>query len=251
MSEKLLELRQVTSCYGVLPILHSVSLDIQKGEIVALIGGNGAGKTTLMMTIFGRPRANAGRILFEGRDITDLPTHEVARLGIVQSPEGRRIFSRMTVLENLQLGALVANDPANFAKDLDHVYTLFPLLKARQFQRGGTLSGGEQQMLAIGRALMGRPRLLLLDEPSLGLAPLIVKQIFAAIRALNADYGLTVFLVEQSAYHALRLAHRGYVMVNGKITMSGTGAELLGSPEVQAAYLEGGAHSAPRVGVRK
>ena len=169
MSEPLLEMRKVTSCYGVLPILHGVSLDIQQGEIVALIGGNGAGKTTLMMTIFGRPRASDGRILFEGHDITDLPTHEVARLGIVQSPEGRRIFSRMTVLENLQMGAIVANDPANFAKDLDHVYTLFPLLKARQYQRGGTLSGGEQQMLAIGRALMGRPRLLLLDEPSLGL----------------------------------------------------------------------------------
>jgi branched-chain amino acid transport system ATP-binding protein len=251
MNGPLLEMRHVTSCYGVLPILHSVSLEIKKGEIVALIGGNGAGKTTLMMTIFGRPRAREGHILFQGRDITQLPSHEVARLGIVQSPEGRRIFSRMTVLENLQMGAIVANDPALFDQDLDRVFTLFPLLKARQHQRGGTLSGGEQQMLAIGRALMGRPILLLLDEPSLGLAPLIVKQIFAAIRALNVDYGLTVFLVEQSAYHALRLAHRGYVMINGKITMSGTGAELLGSPEVQSAYLEGGAHSGPRVGVRK
>ena len=247
MSQALLEMRKVTSRYGLLSILHGVSLDIKQGEIVALIGGNGAGKTTLMMTIFGRPRASDGRILFRGRDITGLPTHEVARLGIVQSPEGRR----MTVLENLQMGAIVANDPANFDKDVEHVYTLFPLLKARQYQRGGTLSGGEQQMLAIGRALMGRPTLLLLDEPSLGLAPLIVKQIFAAIRALNADYGLTVFLVEQSAYHALRLAHRGYVMVNGKITMSGTGAELLGSPEVQAAYLEGGAQGAPKQGARK
>ncbi len=250
MTKPLLEMHKVTSCYGVLPILHGVSLDIKKGEIVALIGGNGAGKTTLMMTIFGRPRANEGRILFAGRDITDLPTHMVARLGIVQSPEGRRIFSRMTVLENLQMGAIVANDPAGFDKDLERVYTLFPLLKARQYQRGGTLSGGEQQMLAIARALMGRPTLLLLDEPSLGLAPLIVKQIFAAIRALNEE-GLTVFLVEQSAYHALRLAHRGYVLVNGRITMSGSGAELLGSPEVQAAYLEGGAQSSPRVGARK
>jgi branched-chain amino acid transport system ATP-binding protein len=250
MSTPLLELRKVTACYGMLPILHGVSLEIKPGEIVALIGGNGAGKTTLMMTIFGRPRAREGRILFQGRDITDLPTHEVARLGIVQAPEGRRIFSRMTVLENLQMGAIIANDPAGFAKDLEHVFGLFPLLKARQHQRGGTLSGGEQQMLAIARALMGRPTLLLLDEPSLGLAPLIVKQIFAAIRALNEE-GLTVFLVEQSAYHALRLAHRGYVMVNGRITMSGTGAELLGSKEVQAAYLEGGAQSGPRVGVRK
>jgi branched-chain amino acid transport system ATP-binding protein len=251
MTTPMLEIRKVTSCYGVLPILHGVSLDIKQGEIVALIGGNGAGKTTLMMTIFGRPRAREGHILFQGRDITSLPSHEVARLGIVQSPEGRRIFSRMTVLENLQMGAIVANNPTAFDKDLEHVFSLFPLLKARQNQRGGTLSGGEQQMLAIARALMGRPTLLLLDEPSLGLAPLIVKQIFAAIRSLNTEYGLTVFLVEQSAYHALRLAHRGYVMVNGKITMSGTGAELLGSPEVQAAYLEGGAHTAPRVGVRK
>jgi branched-chain amino acid transport system ATP-binding protein len=250
MTEPLLEMRKVTACYGVLPILHGVSLDIRPGEIAALIGGNGAGKTTLMMTIFGRPRANEGRIFFQGSDITDLPTHVIARMGIVQSPEGRRIFSRMTVLENLQMGAIVAGDPAGFDRDLERVYALFPLLKARQHQRGGTLSGGEQQMLAIARALMGRPKLLLLDEPSLGLAPLIVKQIFAAIRALNAD-GLTVFLVEQSAYHALRLAHRGYVMVNGRITMSGSGAELLGSPEVQAAYLEGGAHGAGQQGARQ
>jgi branched-chain amino acid transport system ATP-binding protein len=250
MSTPLLELRKVTACYGVLPILHGVSLDIKPGEIVALIGGNGAGKTTLMMTIFGRPRAREGRILFQSRDITELPTHEVARLGIVQAPEGRRIFSRMTVLENLHMGAIIANDPPGFARDLERVFALFPLLKARRHQRGGTLSGGEQQMLAIARALMGRPKLLLLDEPSLGLAPLIVKQIFAAIGALNEE-GLTVFLVEQSAYHALKLAHRGYVMVNGRITMSGTGAELLGSKEVQSAYLEGDAGSGPRAGVRK
>jgi branched-chain amino acid transport system ATP-binding protein len=250
MTAPLLEMHKVTACYGVLPILHGIDLDIRQGEIVALIGGNGAGKTTLMMTIFGRPRANEGRIVFQGRDITSLPTHEVARSGIVQSPEGRRIFSRMTVLENLQMGAIVAGDAKGFQEDLERVYTLFPLLKARQHQRGGTLSGGEQQMLAIGRALMGRPTLLLLDEPSLGLAPLIVKQIFAAIRALNAE-GLTVFLVEQSAYHALRLAHRGYVLVNGRITMTGSGAELLGSPEVQAAYLEGGAHDGSRQGARQ
>jgi branched-chain amino acid transport system ATP-binding protein len=248
MTAPLLEMREVTSCYGRLPILHGVSLDIRSGEIVALIGGNGAGKTTLMMTIFGRPRASEGRILFDGEDITELPTHCIARLGIVQSPEGRRIFSRMTVLENLQMGAIIAADPAQFAQDLEHVFALFPLLKARQHQRGGTLSGGEQQMLAIGRSLMGRPKLLLLDEPSLGLAPLVVKQIFAAIRALNADYGLTVFLVEQSAYHALRLAHRGYVLVNGRITLSGSGSELLGSPEVQAAYLEGGVRPAGQHG---
>jgi len=246
----LLELKGVDAFYARIQALHGASLTVDRGEIVALIGGNGAGKTTLMMTIFGRPRAKEGHILFDGEDVTQLPTHKIARLGIVQAPEGRRIFSRMTVLENLQMGAIISDDPAYFAKDLEHVYTLFPLLKARRYQRGGTLSGGEQQMLAIARALMGRPKLLLLDEPSLGLAPLIVKQIFAAIRALNADYGLTVFLVEQSAYHALRLAHRGYVMVNGRITMSGSGAELLGSPEVQAAYLEGGAQSAGQQGAR-
>ena len=242
MSKPLLEMRKVTACYGVLPILHGIDLDIQQGEIVALIGGNGAGKTTLMMTIFGRPRARDGHILFQGRDITAMPTHDVARLGIVQAPEGRRIFSRMTVLENLQMGAIIANDPTHFAKDLDHVYTLFPLLKARQYQRGGTLSGGEQQMLAIARALMARPQLLLLDEPSLGLAPLIVRQIFEVIRELNVSQGMTVFLVEQNAFHALKLAHRAYVMVNGRITMSGTGRELLAKPEIRAAYLEGGKH---------
>jgi branched-chain amino acid transport system ATP-binding protein len=242
MTSPLLEMRKVTACYGVLPILHGVSLDIRSGEIVALIGGNGAGKTTLMMTIFGRPRASQGQIVFDGENITQLPTHEIARRRIVQSPEGRRIFPRMTVLENLQMGALIAGDPAYFDQDLEHVYTLFPLLKARQHQRGGTLSGGEQQMLAIARALMGRPRLLLLDEPSLGLAPLIARQIFAAIKTLNSDEKLTVFLVEQNAFHALRLAHRGYVMVNGVITLSGTGHDLLERSEVKAAYLEGGRH---------
>jgi len=238
MSAALLEIDKVTACYGRLPVLHGVSLDIKLGEIVALIGANGAGKTTLMMTICGRPRASEGRIVFDGRDITQLPTHEIARLRIAQSPEGRRIFPRMTVMENLQIGAIIAGDPDGFDHDLERVCALFPVLKARADQRGGTLSGGEQQMLAIARALMGRPKLLLLDEPSLGLAPLIVKQIFEAIKALNQD-GLTVFLVEQNAYHALKLADRGCVMVNGKITMSGTGQELLARKEVRAAYLEG------------
>jgi branched-chain amino acid transport system ATP-binding protein len=235
----MLELKKVTACYGRLPVLHDVSIDIKSGEIVALIGANGAGKTTTMMTIFGRPRATEGRILFDGEDITALPTHDIARLGIAQSPEGRRIFPRMTVLENLQMGAIIADDPDRFARDLDRVCALFPVLKERQDQRGGTLSGGEQQMLAIARALMGRPKLLLLDEPSLGLAPLIVKQIFEAIRALNED-GLTVFLVEQNAYHTLKLCHRGYVMVNGRVTLSGTGKELLERKDVQTAYLDGG-----------
>jgi len=234
----LLALNNVTACYGNLPVLHDVTLDIKLGEIVALIGANGAGKTTTMMTICGRPRASKGHVVFDGKDITQLPTHEIARLGIAQSPEGRRIFSRMTVMENLQMGAIIAGDADGFDRDLERVHTLFPVLKDRADQRGGTLSGGEQQMLAIARALMGRPKLLLLDEPSLGLAPLIVKQIFAAIEELNKE-GLTVFLVEQNAYHTLKIADRGYVMVNGKITMSGTGEELLARKEVRAAYLEG------------
>jgi branched-chain amino acid transport system ATP-binding protein len=194
-----------------------------------------------MMTIFGRPRAREGRIVFDGRDITRMETHEIARLGIAQSPEGRRIFPRMTVLENLQMGAEL-DGGKNFTSDLERVTVMFPRLKERLTQRGGTLSGGEQQMLAIARALMSRPRLLLLDEPSLGLAPLIVKQIFDVIRELNAKDGMTVFLVEQNAYHALKLATRGYVMVNGLVTMSGTGRELLARPEIRAAYLEGGRH---------
>jgi branched-chain amino acid transport system ATP-binding protein len=192
-----------------------------------------------MMTVCGNPRARGGRIVFDGRDITRLPTHEIARLKLAQAPEGRRIFPRMTVLENLQMGATVA-DPAQFDHDLQRVLKLFPRLEQRLAQRGGTLSGGEQQMLAIARALMSRPRLLLLDEPSLGLAPLIVRQIFDAIRKLNSEDGLSVFLVEQNAYHALKLAHRGYVMVNGLITLSGTGRELLDRPEIKSAYLEGG-----------
>ena len=250
MSEPMLELRKVTAHYGVLPVLHGVSLEIRPSEIVALIGANGAGKTTLMMTIFGRPRASEGSITFQGRDITQLPTHAIAWLGIAQSPEGRRIFSRMTVLENLQMGAIIANDANVLDQDLDKVCTLFPVLKARRLQRAGTLSGGEQQMLAIARALMGRPKLLLLDEPSLGLAPLVVKQIFEVIKELNSQHGLPVFIVEQNAYHALRLAHRGYVMVNGRITLSGTGGELLSSEEVQTAYLDGGRRKEPQGAAR-
>jgi branched-chain amino acid transport system ATP-binding protein len=234
----LLAVRGVTAFYGRVMALKGVDLDVNAGEIVALIGANGAGKSTLMMTICGNPRARDGAITFDGRDITRLPTHEIARLKLAQAPEGRRIFLRMTVLENLQMGATVA-DPAEFDRDLDRVLALFPRLQQRLSQRGGTLSGGEQQMLAIARALMSRPRLLLLDEPSLGLAPLIVRQIFDAIKTLNAD-GLTVFLIEQNAFHALTLAHRGYVMVNGLITLSGTGRELLNRPEVKSAYLEGG-----------
>ena len=241
MSEPFLSVRGIETFYGNIQALKGIDLDVGKGEIVTLIGANGAGKSTLMMTIFGNPRARAGRIVYAGRDITHLPTHEIARLRIAQSPEGRRIFPRMTVYENLQIGAEL-DRLEHFEEDLARVTMLFPRLKERLDQRGGTLSGGEQQMLAIARALMSRPQLLLLDEPSLGLAPLIVKQIFEAIRDLNRRDGITVFLVEQNAYHALRLAHRGYVMVNGRITMTGTGRELLARPEIRAAYLEGGRH---------
>jgi len=240
-STPLLRVRGVKTFYGRVQALKGVDVDVHDGEIVTLIGGNGAGKSTLMMTICGNPRAREGSIIFAGTDITEMPTHEIARLKLAQAPEGRRIFSRMSVLENLQMGAIVA-DKAQFAQDLERILELFPRLKERITQRGGTLSGGEQQMLAIARALMARPRLLLLDEPSLGLAPLIVRQIFEAIRLLNRQDKLTVFLVEQNAFHALKLAHRGYVMVNGEITLAGTGAELLERPEVKAAYLEGGRH---------
>ena len=235
----LLSIRGVKTYYGKIIALKGVDLDVNEGEIVTLIGANGAGKSTLMMTIFGNPRAREGSITFDGRDITQMPTHQIARLSVAQSPEGRRIFARMTVYENLQMGASI-NKFAHFQDDLERMFVLFPRLKERVNQRGGTMSGGEQQMLAIARALMSRPRLLLLDEPSLGLAPLIVKQIFDVIQELNKTEGLTVFLVEQNAFHALKLAHRGYVMVNGLITMAGTGKELLAKPEVRAAYLEGG-----------
>ena len=240
----LLSIRGLVAAYGNIEALKGVDLDINAGEIVALIGANGAGKSTLMMSVFGRPRARAGSIEFDGRDITNEPTHHVARLRIAQSPEGRRIFPRMTVAENLRMGAdaAVESTEAERNEDLERVFTLFPRLKERIAQRGGTLSGGEQQMLAIGRALMSRPRLLMLDEPSLGLAPLIARQIFDAVRTLNRQDGLTVLIVEQNANHALKLANRGYVMVNGLITLSGTGEELLARPEIRAAYLEGGRH---------
>ncbi len=240
-SAPLLAVRGVKTFYGNIIALRGVDVDVHEGQIVALIGANGAGKSTLMMTICGNPQAREGSIVYEGADITRMPTHLIMARSIAQAPEGRRIFPRMTVLENLQMGAAITNFE-HFEEDLARVFELFPRLKERQHQRGGTLSGGEQQMLAIARALMSRPRLLLLDEPSLGLAPLIVKQIFEVIRDLNEKQGLTVFLVEQNAFHALRLAHHAYVMVNGEITMSGTGAELLAREEVRAAYLEGGRH---------
>ena len=237
----LLSVHGVETYYGKIIALRGVDVNVHEGEIVTLIGANGAGKSTLMMTICGNPQAREGQIIFDGEDITHLPTHDIMAKSISQAPEGRRIFSRMTVLENLQMGAAIIGFET-LDEDLERVFTLFPILKERASQRGGTLSGGEQQMLAIARALMSRPRLLLLDEPSLGLAPMIVKQIFQVIRNLNQSDGLTVFLVEQNAFHALRLANRGYVMVNGEITLTGTGKELLAREEVRAAYLEGGRH---------
>jgi branched-chain amino acid transport system ATP-binding protein len=237
----LLSLSGVTAYYGAIQALRGVDLEVHDGEIVTLIGANGAGKSTLMMTVCGNPRARAGRIIYDGQDIGQLPTYAIMRRGIAQAPEGRRIFGRMTVYENLLMGAEVAGR-TEIPELLEQVFTLFPRLRERLTQRGGTLSGGEQQMLAIGRALMARPRLLLLDEPSLGLAPLMVRTIFGAIRDLNRRTGLTVLLVEQNAWQALRLAHRGYVLVNGAITMAGSGAELLARPEIRAAYLEGGQH---------
>jgi branched-chain amino acid transport system ATP-binding protein len=225
--------------YGNIEALRGVDLEVRAGEIVTLIGANGAGKSTLLMTICGQPRASRGRIVFAGEDITRWPTHAIIAAGIAQSPEGRRIFPRMTVQENLLMGATTA-PPAHLRDDMERVFALFPILEQRSGQRGGTLSGGEQQMLAIARALMSRPRLLLLDEPSLGLAPMVVKQIFRTIEEINREQNITVFLVEQNAYHALRLAHRAYVLVNGRVSLSGGGRELLANPEIRAAYLEGG-----------
>ena len=235
----ILSVKGVETFYGAIQALHGVDLDVTRGEIVTLIGANGAGKSTLLMTICGNPRARGGKITFDGEDITALPTHQIVRRGVAQVPEGRRIFARMSVYENLQMGAILG-DPANFKSDIDRVFAMFPRLAERRDQRGGTLSGGEQQMLAIGRALMSRPRLLLLDEPSLGLAPLIVRQIFDSIGRIAREEGVTIFLVEQNAFHALRLADRGYVLANGRVRLSGSGKELLANQEVRAAYLEGG-----------
>ena len=235
----MLQLSGVHAHYGHIHALQGVDVSVQVGEVVTLIGANGAGKSTLLMSLFGQPRASAGRIVFDGEDITRLSTHAISRRGIAMVPEGRRIVPRMTVMENLQMGAVLA-DPANLPVDLKRMYALFPILEERCEQRAGTLSGGEQQMLAIARALMARPKLLLLDEPSLGLAPLYIKKIFQTIRELNRDHGMTILLIEQNAHHALRAAHRGYVLQHGQIILSGTGKELLASPEVRAAYLEGG-----------
>nr|CRH07127.1 High-affinity branched-chain amino acid ABC transporter (ATP-binding protein) [Candidatus Magnetococcus massalia] len=240
MDQSMLSLEGVVAGYGPVTALHGVSLHVNRGEIVTLIGANGAGKSTLLMSIFGNPRVQQGVILFDGEEITQQKTHHIAKMGIAQVPEGRRIFAEMTVMENLAMGVtpLAERDEKLEAESLERVLILFPRLKERAKQRAGTLSGGEQQMLAIGRALMSRPRLLLLDEPSLGLAPLVIKQIFANLRQI-ADEGTTIFLVEQNANQALKLADRGYVLVNGRITLSGSGESLLSDPEVRNAYLGG------------
>jgi branched-chain amino acid transport system ATP-binding protein len=235
----MLEVTGVHAHYGHIEALHGVSVQVERGEIVTIIGANGAGKSTLLMTICGRPKASAGAVVFEGQRLNGLEPYDIVARGIAQAPEGRRIFPTMSVLENLQMGA-VPTKGAHFEEDVARVFTLFPRLKERQSQRGGTLSGGEQQMLCIGRALMARPKLLLLDEPSLGLAPILVKQIFEAIVEINRDQGVTVLLVEQNAYQALRIARRGYVLATGHVLMEGSGAELLANPEIRAAYLEGG-----------
>ncbi|HET8722952.1 MAG TPA: ABC transporter ATP-binding protein, partial [Anaeromyxobacteraceae bacterium] len=239
MSAPLLSIRDLVVHYGVIRALSGISLEVPEGRIVALIGANGAGKSTTLRAISGLVRPTSGEVSFAGRSLAGLASHEIVALGVAQAPEGRGIFLNLTVRENLDLGAYLRRDRAGIEADREKAFSLFPILKERSHQVSGTLSGGEQQMLAVARALMSRPRLLLLDEPSLGLAPLIVKQIFEVLAELNSR-GMTLFLVEQNAFHALKLAHRGYVMVSGAITMSGTGQELLARPEVRAAYLEGG-----------
>tara|TARA_A100001011_G_scaffold168472_1_gene177428 strand:- start:375 stop:1088 length:714 start_codon:yes stop_codon:yes gene_type:complete len=236
----MLNISKVETFYGNIQALRGVDVKVNNGEIVALIGSNGAGKSTLLMTISGVNKAATGEILFDSKSIANMPPHDIVNLGISQVPEGRRIFSRLTVEDNLRLGASVNEKGKNFDRDSNDVYDLFPVLKDRLSQRGGTLSGGEQQMLAIGRAMMARPKVLLLDEPSLGIAPKLVNQIFTSIKNINKEKKVTVFLVEQNAKKALELADRGYVLVNGKISLEGQGKDLLNNPDVQAAYLEGG-----------
>ena len=236
----MLSISKVETFYGNIQALKGVDVKVNDGEIVALIGSNGAGKSTLLMTISGVNKAATGEILFDNKSIVNMPPHDIVNLGISQVPEGRRIFARLTVEDNLRLGASVNEKGKNFDQDSKDVYDLFPVLKDRLSQRGGTLSGGEQQMLAIGRAMMARPSMLLLDEPSLGIAPKLVNQIFSSIKNINKEKKVTVFLVEQNAKKALELADRGYVLVNGKISLEGMGKDLLNNPDVQAAYLEGG-----------
>ena len=236
----MLKISNVETFYGKIQALRGVDLDVNDGEIVSLIGSNGAGKSTLLMTISGVNKAKRGNIVFNGENIENKDPHKIVDMGICQVPEGRRIFSRLTVEENLRLGAHANEKGKHFENDIKEVYDLFPVLSDRKTQRGGTLSGGEQQMLAIGRALMSKPKVLLLDEPSLGIAPKLVNQIFVSIKNINKEKNVTIFLVEQNAKKALELADRAYVLVNGKVTIKGPGQELLKNKDIQAAYLEGG-----------
>ena len=237
----MLKISNVETFYGKIQALRGVDLDVNDGEIVSLIGSNGAGKSTLLMTISGVNKAKRGNIVFNGVNIENKQPHKIVDMGICQVPEGRRIFSRLTVEENLRLGAHANEKGKYFENDIKEVYDLFPVLSDRKTQRGGTLSGGEQQMLAIGRALMSKPKVLLLDEPSLGIAPKLVNQIFVSIKNINKEKNVTIFLVEQNAKKALELADRAYVLVNGKVTIKGSGKDLLKNKDIQAAYLEGGA----------
>ncbi len=237
----MLKISNVETFYGKIQALRGVDLNVNDGEIVSLIGSNGAGKSTLLMTISGVNKAKRGNIVFNGENIENKQPHKIVDMGICQVPEGRRIFSRLTVEENLRLGAHANEKGKYFENDIKEVYDLFPVLSDRKTQRGGTLSGGEQQMLAIGRALMSKPKVLLLDEPSLGIAPKLVNQIFVSIKNINKEKNVTIFLVEQNAKKALELADRAYVLVNGKVTIKGSGQELLKNKDIQAAYLEGGA----------
>ena len=236
----MLDIKNIQTFYGKIQALRDVSIKVNSGEIVALIGANGAGKSTLLMTVSGINKPREGEIIFEGKNIEKEEPHNIVKLGISQSPEGRRIFSKLTVEENLKLGSNIYENGKNYLNDIKEIFELFPVLSDRKTQRGGTLSGGEQQMLAIGRALMARPKMLLLDEPSLGIAPKLVNQIFVAIKNINKEKKVTIFLVEQNAKKALELADRAYVLVNGKVTIQGTGQELLKNQDIQAAYLEGG-----------
>ena len=236
----MLDIKNIQTFYGKIQALRDVSIKVNTGEIVSLIGANGAGKSTLLMTVSGINKPREGVIIFEGKNIEKEEPHKIVKLGISQSPEGRRIFSKLTVEENLKLGSNIYENGKNYLNDIKEIFELFPVLSDRKIQRGGTLSGGEQQMLAIGRALMARPKMLLLDEPSLGIAPKLVNQIFVAIKNINKEKKVTIFLVEQNAKKALELADRAYVLVNGKVTIQGTGQELLKNQDIQAAYLEGG-----------
>ncbi len=233
----MLELKNLNTCYGNIQVLNDVSIRVSDGEIITLIGANGAGKTTTLMSISGIVPLRSGEIFFMGKPVHDMSPDSIVELGISQVPEGRHIFPQLTVMENLDMGAFLRKDRDRIKKDMDHVFELFPILTERRNQQGGTLSGGEQQMLAISRAIMARPRLLLLDEPSLGLAPIIVRQIFRIIKKINSEYGTTVFLVEQNANLALQIAQRGYVMENGRIVLEDSAANLLSNEEVRKAYL--------------